>query len=79
MHGFVSCFLAFYRARHVRGLLGALCVGAVGVSLVLKSLVHDRRGPVQVGFGSLSLAMALNMAPLKVPSHRVLAASFCCA
>ncbi len=48
------------------GILVSLCSSILGVSLVLKrySMIGD--GLSHVGFGSLSAAMALNLAPLQV-------------
>lgn len=58
------------------GMLVALCSALLGVSLVLKrySMIGD--GLSHVGFGSLSLAMALNLAPLQVSIPVVIAAAF---
>ena len=43
----------------------SLCAALLGVSLVLKrySMIGD--GLSHVGFGALSIAMAMNLAPLK--------------
>ena len=58
-YGFIS------RAMVV-GTLVALCAALLGVSLVLKrySMIGD--GLSHVGFGALSIAMALGLAPLAV-------------
>jgi ABC-type Mn2+/Zn2+ transport systems, permease components len=58
------------------GVLVALCSALLGVSLVLKrySMIGD--GLSHVGFGSLSVAMALNVAPLEVSVPVVVAAAF---
>ena len=50
----------------VVGMLVALCAALLGVSLVLKrySMIGD--GLSHVGFGALSVALALNLAPLQV-------------
>lgn len=60
----------------VVGCLVALCASLLGVSLVLKrySMIGD--GLSHVGFGALSLAMALNMAPLAVAIPIVVIAAF---
>ena len=58
------------------GTLVALCAAFLGVSLVLKrySMIGD--GLSHVGFGALALAMALNLAPLRVSIPLVLIAAF---
>ena len=58
------------------GSLVALCAALVGVSLVLKrySMIGD--GLSHVGFGALSIAMAMNVAPLAVAIPVVVAAAF---
>ncbi len=58
------------------GTLVALCSALLGVSLVLKrySMIGD--GLSHVGFGALSIAMALNLAPLQVAVPVVVAAAF---
>ncbi|MDR1390253.1 MAG: metal ABC transporter permease [Treponema sp.] len=58
------------------GLLVSLCASLLGVSLVLKrySMIGD--GLSHVGFGSLAVATALNMAPLAVSIPTVIAAAF---
>lgn len=63
------------RALVVGGLV-ALCASLLGVVLVLKrySMIGD--GLSHVGFGSLSIAMALNLAPLAVAVPVVVAAAF---
>jgi len=60
----------------VVGLLVALCAALLGVCLVLKrySMIGD--GLSHVGFGSLSVAMALNLAPLAVSIPIVVLAAF---
>ena len=60
----------------VVGSLVALCAALLGVSLVLKrySMIGD--GLSHVGFGALSVAMALNMAPLAVAVPVVVLAAF---
>lgn len=58
------------------GILVSLCASILGVSLVLKrySMIGD--GLSHVGFGSLSVAMALNLAPLQVSIPIVVLAAF---
>ena len=58
------------------GVLVALCASLLGVSLVLKrySMIGD--GLSHVGFGTLAIALALNMAPLTVSIPLVLLAAF---
>jgi ABC-type Mn2+/Zn2+ transport system permease subunit len=60
----------------VVGMLVALCSALLGVSLVLKrySMIGD--GLSHVGFGALSVAMAMNLAPLKVSIPVVVTAAF---
>ena len=58
------------------GLLVSLCAALLGVCLVLKrySMIGD--GLSHVGFGALSISMALNMAPLAVSVPVVVLAAF---
>lgn len=58
------------------GSLVALCASLLGVSLVLKrySMIGD--GLSHVGFGTLSIALALNMSPLQVSIPVVMLAAF---
>lgn len=58
------------------GSLVALCASLLGVSLVLKrySMIGD--GLSHVGFGTLSIALALNMSPLQVSIPVVMIAAF---
>lgn len=60
------------------GSLVALCAALLGVSLVLKrySMIGD--GLSHVGFGALSIAMPMNVAPLAVAIPVVVAAASCC-
>lgn len=64
-----------YRALIV-GVLVSLCASLLGVSLVLKrySMIGD--GLSHVSFGALSIALALNIAPLKVSIPVVVLAAF---
>ncbi|MDE5977100.1 MAG: metal ABC transporter permease [Turicibacter sp.] len=54
----------------------SLCAALLGVSLVLKrySMIGD--GLSHVGFGSLAIAMAMNLAPLKIAVPVVVIAAF---
>lgn len=58
------------------GILVALCSALLGVSLVLKrySMIGD--GLSHVGFGALSIAVAMNLAPLQVSIPVVVLAAF---
>lgn len=58
------------------GILVAVCSALLGVSLVLKrySMIGD--GLSHVGFGALSIATAMNMAPLKISIPVVVIAAF---
>jgi len=58
------------------GMLVSLCSALLGVSLVLKrySMIGD--GLSHVGFGALSVAMVMNLAPLQVSMPVVVAAAF---
>lgn len=58
------------------GSLVSLCAALLGVSLVLKrySMIGD--GLSHVGFGALSVAMAMNLAPLQVSVPVVVLAAF---
>ncbi len=58
------------------GVLVSLCSALLGVSLVLKrySMIGD--GLSHVGFGALSVAMVMNLAPLQVSMPVVVAAAF---
>ncbi|MFP3152968.1 metal ABC transporter permease [Lachnospiraceae bacterium ZAX-1] len=60
----------------VVGLLVSLCAALLGVSLVLKrySMIGD--GLSHVGFGTLAIATALNVAPLSVSIPIVVATAF---
>ncbi|MDR0586638.1 MAG: metal ABC transporter permease [Treponema sp.] len=67
---------AFIVRAFIVGFLVSLCASLLGVSLVLKrySMIGD--GLSHVGFGSLAVATALNMAPLTVSIPVVVAAAF---
>lgn len=66
----------FLRYALIVGVLVALCSALLGVSLVLKrySMIGD--GLSHVGFGALSIALAFNVAPLKVSIPVVILAAF---
>ena len=68
--------LSFIVQAMFAGVLVALCAALLGVSLVLKrySMIGD--GLSHVGFGTLAIAMALNMAPMQVSIPLVLLAAF---
>jgi len=67
---------AFMVRALITGTLVALCAALLGVSLVLKrySMIGD--GLSHVGFGALSVAVAMNAAPLAVAIPVVLLAAF---
>lgn len=67
---------AFLVRAVIVGLLVSLCAALLGVSLVLKrySMIGD--GLSHVGFGTLAIATALNMAPLMVSIPIVVLAAF---
>ncbi|MCL1813184.1 MAG: metal ABC transporter permease [Treponema sp.] len=67
---------SFLVRAFIVGALVSICAALLGVSLVLKrySMIGD--GLSHVGFGSLALATALNMAPLGVAIPIVIAAAF---
>ena len=58
------------------GILVSVCAALLGVSLVLKRYSMIGTGLSNVGFGSLALATALNMAPLGVSIPIVIVAAF---
>lgn len=58
------------------GILVAMCSALLGVSLVLKRYSMIGHGLSHVGFGALSVAMAMNLAPLKVSIPVVVIAAF---
>ena len=67
---------AFLVRAVVVGALVSVCAALLGVSLVLKRYSMIGSGLSNVGFGSLALATALNMAPLTVSIPLVIAAAF---
>lgn len=58
------------------GILVSLCAALLGVSLVLKRYAMIGDGLSHVAFGSLSIAMALQIAPLKLSVPVVVLAAF---
>jgi len=58
------------------GMLVALCSALLGVSLVLKRFSMIGDGLSHVGFGALSVATAMNLAPLQVSMPVVVVAAF---
>jgi ABC-type Mn2+/Zn2+ transport system permease subunit len=66
----------FLRRALLVGVLVALCCALLGVSLVLKrySMIGD--GLSHVGFGAISVALAMNAAPLAVTLPVVILAAF---
>lgn len=60
----------------VVGTLVSLCAALLGVSLVLKHYAMIGDGLSHVGFGALSVALAMNLSPLKVTVPVVVFAAF---
>jgi len=67
---------SFLVRAFIVGVLVSICAALLGVSLVLKRYSMIGNGLSHVGFGSLALATALNMAPLGVAIPIVIAAAF---
>lgn len=67
---------SFLRNALIVGTLVSLCCALLGVSLVLKrySMIGD--GLSHVGFGAMSIALALNLAPLYVAIPVVIISAF---
>ena len=67
---------SFMQRAVIAGVLVALCSALLGVTLVLKrySMIGD--GLSHVGFGAACIAMALNVAPLKIAVPVVVIAAF---
>jgi len=67
---------SFMQRAVIAGVLVALCSALLGVTLVLKrySMIGD--GLSHVGFGAACIAMALNVAPLKIAVPVVVVAAF---
>jgi len=77
VHDFVSLFTYSFMLRALLvGLMVAPCAALLGVTLVLRrySMIGD--GLSHVGFGALSLAFALHMAPLPLALPIVVLAAF---
>jgi zinc transport system permease protein len=66
----------FLQRALIVGLLVSICSALLGVTLVLKHFSMIGHGLSDVGFGSLALAMALNVAPLSLSIPLVIAAAF---
>ena len=58
------------------GILVALCAALLGVSLVLKRFSMIGDGLSHVGFGAISFALVLNLAPLYVAVPVMILAAF---
>lgn len=67
----------FLQRAFVVGALVALCCALLGVSLVLKGFSMIGDGLSHVSFGALTVAMALNVAPLPFAIPVVVFAAFC--
>ncbi len=67
---------SFMTRAFLVGLLVSLCAALLGVCLVLKRFSMIGDGLSHVGFGALSVAMALNLAPLYVSTPVVILAAF---
>ncbi len=67
---------AFMQRAFIVGVLVSLCAALLGVSLVLKRYAMIGDGLAHVGFGALSVAFALQQAPLTVSIPVVIAAAF---
>ena len=70
------CSYQFMQKAMLVGSLIALCAALLGVILVLKRFSMIGDGLSHVGFGALSIAMAMNMAPLTVAMPVVVIAAF---
>lgn len=67
---------AFIWKALIVGTLVALCASLLGVTLVLKRFSMIGDGLSHVGFGALSLAMVMNLTPMKVAVPIVIIAAF---
>jgi zinc transport system permease protein len=67
---------SFVQRALLVGILVSLCAALLGVILVLKHYSLIGHGLAEVGFGALSLALALQLPPLYVSIPIVVAASF---
>ena len=78
MADILNAFLSysFLRNALIVGVLVSLCCALLGVSLVLKrySMIGD--GLSHVGFGAMSIALALNLAPLYVAIPATIISAF---
>jgi len=68
--------LAFLVRAFIVGILVSLCASLLGVSLVMKRFSMIGDGLSHVGFGALTIAVALNTAPLMVSIPIVIVAAF---
>ena len=66
----------FMQLALAAGLMVSLCAALLGVMLVLKRFSMIGDGLSHVGFGALAIALALNLAPLKVAIPVVVVAAF---
>jgi len=66
----------FLARAFVAGILVSLCAALLGVSLVLKQYSMIGDGLSHVSYGALSVALACNIAPLKLSIPIVIAAAF---
>ncbi|MDO5094942.1 MAG: metal ABC transporter permease [Peptostreptococcaceae bacterium] len=66
----------FLLKAFVVGIVVSLCASMLGVSLVLKRYAMIGDGLSHVGFGSLAVATALNMAPLQITIPIVVLSAF---
>jgi zinc transport system permease protein len=78
MIGYLLAMLSYTFAQRAlaAGLLISVCAALLGVSLVLKRYAMIGDGLSHVGFGSLAVAMALNLAPLPVALPATVIAAF---
>ena len=68
--------LAFLVRAFIVGILVSICASLLGVSLVMKRFSMIGDGLSHVGFGALTVALALNAAPLMVSIPVVIVAAF---
>ena len=76
-HFFVSLFsYSFIVRAFVSGIMISICAALLGIVLVLKrySMIGD--GLSHVGFGSMAIALALNLAPLALSIPVCIVAAF---
>lgn len=66
----------FIRRALLVGAIVSLCAALLGVTLVLKRFSMIGHGLSHVGFGALCIALALNVAPLKVSIPIVVVSAF---